>query len=98
MKKIVIAEDDQGVQDGLRIIFKNTGYEAMILPDGNAITNGDIEKPDLYLIDKHLPGTDGLDVCRCIKSKADTKDVPVIMILANQAIEKLAGEAGEMAL
>ena len=56
--------------------------------------NGEIDTPDLFILDKQIAGTNGLDVCRFIKSNDKFKDTPVIMLSANPNINKLAKEAG----
>lgn len=44
-------------------------------------------KPDLFLLDVLLPGTDGLELCRCLKDAADSADVPVTFVSGYDTIE-----------
>jgi DNA-binding response OmpR family regulator len=92
-ENICIVEDDEGIQDILRIILEKAGYKTTIFPGGETIMANNFALPDLFLLDKQLPGIDGLDLCRYLKSKKETKDIPVIMISANPNIGKLSAEA-----
>jgi DNA-binding response OmpR family regulator len=93
-KKILIVEDDESIQDVLGIILRRAGYEVIAHSDGKAVMKGDYETPDLFLLDKQLSGIDGLDICRYLKTKHDTKNIPVVMISANPQISTLAKLAG----
>lgn len=93
-KKILIAEDDSGLQDVLQIVFERAGYEVAIHENANGIITGAFEVPDLYILDKQLSGVDGLDVCRHLKDKEHTLPIPVIVISASHNVGKLAEEAG----
>jgi DNA-binding response OmpR family regulator len=93
-KKIIIADDDPGVQDIFRIIFERAGYITTIFSNGINILKNNYELPDIFLLDKQLAGSDGLDICRYLKSKEETKAIPVIMISATPGIKEMAKEAG----
>src|SRR3712207_3337732 len=94
MKKIIIVEDDPGIQDAVQLIVKKAGYDITIYPDGTAILNNDYVIPDLFILDKQLIGVDGLDICRYIKNSDAARHVPVVMLSANPNIRRLAQAAG----
>ena len=48
----------------------------------NALEIAQKEKPDLILLDISMPGMDGYEVCRRLKSDSETKDIPVIFLTA----------------
>lgn len=81
--QIVIVEDEPDILDVLSYNLKREGYEVATAQDGSRglelIQN---EKPKLVLLDLMLPGMDGLDVCRSLKSDDATKAIPVIMLTA----------------
>lgn len=81
--QIVIVEDEPDILDVLSYNLKREGYEIATAQDGSRglelIQN---EKPKLVLLDLMLPGMDGLDVCRSLKSDDATKAIPVIMLTA----------------
>jgi len=92
--RICIIEDDEGIQDVLKIILRNEGYETTAFTNGEAIMENNYIQPDLFLVDKQLPGIDGLIICEYLKSKRETKDIPVVMMSAHPNVKKLALCAG----
>ena len=85
-RRILAIDDDLGVQDIFRIIFEREGYITEIKSDGADIFSNQYSIPDIFLIDKQLSGSSGLDICRYLKSSKTTKDIPVIMISASPDI------------
>ncbi len=94
MKKILVADDDPGIQDIFAIILQKEGYSVEVLPEGTKILNDQYNLPDLFILDKQMPGTDGLDLCRYLKKQQKTKAIPVIMVSASPNISTLSIEAG----
>lgn len=92
--KIIIADDDPGVQDIFKIIFEKAGFHTTVFSSGETIMKNDYELPDVFLLDKQLSGSDGLDICRHLKSNSKTKDIPVIMVSATPHLGKLSKQAG----
>jgi DNA-binding response OmpR family regulator len=93
-KKIFIIEDDESVQQIMKLIFNKAGYEIEISPDGKSVLVDRESWPDLFLLDKHLLGNDGIEICKYLKSKEATRKIPVIMLSATPGIEPLARDAG----
>lgn len=89
--KICIIEDDEGIQDVLKIILKRAGYETEIFSDGGAIMENNFSLPDLFLIDKQLPGTDGLTICKHLR---DGNATPIIMMSAYPNVREFSTVAG----
>ena len=92
--KICIIEDDEGIQDVLKIILKRAGYETNVFSDGRAFMDSKCAAQDLFLIDKQLPGVDGLTICKYLKDHLATKAIPVIMMSAYPNTEELSILAG----
>jgi DNA-binding response OmpR family regulator len=93
-KKILAIDDDEGIRDILQIIFEKAGYNIELKSNGNDLFQNKFSIPDIFLVDKQLSGTNGLDICRHLKSQTNTRDIPVIMISASPDIAKLSKEAG----
>lgn len=93
-KKILIVDDNPGIQELLGIIFRKAGYTVCIESKGEVIINGDFELPDIILLDRQLSGMDGLIVCGHLKRSTKTKDIPVIMVSASPDIKSLSASAG----
>lgn len=93
-KRIFIIEDDESVQKILKLMFERAGYEIEISEDGSLVYSEHKQWPDLFLLDKHIIGRDGLDICRYLKSNQSTRQIPVIMLSATPGIEPMARDAG----
>jgi DNA-binding response OmpR family regulator len=91
---VLIADDDPGIQDALRIIFEQAGYEADIHPDGQNLISNNFTLPDIFILDKQLSGIDGLDICRFLKSQSRSSQIPIIILSASTQLEKMVKEAG----
>ncbi|WP_091211465.1 response regulator [Mucilaginibacter gossypiicola] len=93
-KKIMIADDDPGIVDAVEIILDFEGYEVSSTVNGTTLLDMQTEFPDLLLLDIWMSGSDGRDICRELKKRDSTKDIPIIMISASRDIEKSAYDAG----
>jgi DNA-binding response OmpR family regulator len=91
---ICIIEDDEGIRDILKFILKKAGYITTAYLDGKAIIEDRYKPPDLFLIDKQLPGIDGLTICKHLKQGNYTRTIPVIMMSAYPDVKQLAIESG----
>lgn len=89
--KVLIAEDDLHIREGLADLLAGEGYEPITAADGSmAMTLFEAEKPALVLLDIMMPGMSGYDVCRAIRAR-DTQ-VPVIFISArSEEIDRVLG-------
>ena len=82
-KNILVVEDDLDIRELISFNLQNEGHQVFEAKDGEAGIDKAREKlPDLILLDLMLPGIQGLDVCRIIKSDQETKETPIIMVTA----------------
>jgi two-component system alkaline phosphatase synthesis response regulator PhoP len=81
--KILLIEDEEDIATLISIQAELAGYRLAVEADGlNGLLAVEREKPDLIILDIMLPGLNGLDICRKVKSNQKTKHIPVIMISA----------------
>lgn len=81
--RIVVVEDEPDQQELLRFNLAREGYQVTCCDNGReAIEMIRAELPDLVLLDVMLPGMDGLDVCRALRSITETASIPVLMLTA----------------
>ena len=82
-KQILIIEDEPDIQELLSFNLDNNGYKVYTASNGEkGLEVARKEQPDLILLDLMLPGINGLDVCRIIKSDQDTSGISIIMLTA----------------
>ncbi|GAA4601836.1 DNA-binding response OmpR family regulator [Actinoplanes octamycinicus] len=78
---VLIADDDEDVRDLVATKLRAAGYRTLTAADGRtamALAVG--ERPQLVLLDVHMPGLDGLGFCYELHSSPQTADIPVIFI------------------
>lgn len=81
--RILLVEDEQDLLELLRYNLAREGYEVETTMSGEeALSLVRAKLPSLILLDLMLPGMDGLEVCRTLKSREHTASVPVIMLTA----------------
>lgn len=94
MKKILIVDDDPGIQDAFRLVFPPDQFEVEIHSNGQMLLDGKYQVPDIFLLDKQLSGVDGLELCRILKAADETKFIPVVVLSASPHIRGPALAAG----
>jgi len=81
--KILVVEDDRSLADVVRYNLQQAGYEVFWAFDGpDGLTQAQLHMPDLVVLDLMLPGMDGLEVCRRLRSSSHTKDLLILMLTA----------------
>jgi two-component system response regulator BaeR len=89
-QKILIVEDEKRLADLHRDYLQQAGFETTWLEDGNRVVPFVRDAaPDLILLDLMLPGKDGMDICKELRSFSG---VPIIMVTARvEEIDRLLG-------
>ena len=91
--KVLVVDDEQQVRDLLNTFLKREGYEVVVASNGEeAIKLAEAENPQLILLDIVMPGLDGIETCRKLKSQETTRLIPVII---STAFRDALGEALE---
>jgi two-component system alkaline phosphatase synthesis response regulator PhoP len=82
-KRILLIEDEQDIAALIKLHAELAGYKLHVEVDGiNGYRAVEREKPDLVILDIMLPGQNGFDVCRKIKSHSELRNIPVIILTA----------------
>jgi len=80
-EKILVADDEQEIRNLLDHFLKGQGYEVILASDGNeALKLASEKNPQVIILDIKMPGLDGLEVCKRLREKEQTKLIPVIVI------------------
>jgi two-component system, OmpR family, alkaline phosphatase synthesis response regulator PhoP len=81
--KILLIEDEEDIASLIKMQGEISGYKVHTEADGlNGFAAVERERPDLIILDIMLPGLNGLDVCRKIRSNPDYNNIPIIIISA----------------
>ncbi len=82
-KRIILIEDEGDIAALIKLQADISGYKLHVEVDGiNGLRAIEREKPDLVILDIMLPGQNGFDVCRKMKSNPELKNIPIIIISA----------------
>jgi DNA-binding response OmpR family regulator len=83
--RVLVVEDDEDIADVLRRSLRNEGYEVKTSADGiEALDVAAGFVPDVVVLDLGLPGLDGVEVCKRLRSDGD---VPILMLTARAETE-----------
>lgn len=89
-QKILIVDDDTNIAELISLYLTKEFYQVQIVEDGEqALQVFDTFQPNLVLLDLMLPGIDGYQVCRELRSRSNT---PIIMLSAKgEVFDKVLG-------
>lgn len=95
MKKemIFLVEDDIHIQQLVKYNLETSGYTLKIFDNGEALLKAcETQLPDIFILDIMLPGADGFEICKSIKSTATMASIPVIFLTAkSEEFERVLG-------
>jgi DNA-binding response OmpR family regulator len=87
IRKILAVDDDNDILEVLRFVLEDSGYEVETLSDGRYLFDQiKSNTPDLILLDIMLGNLDGRELCKDVKAKKETHNIPVILISASHDI------------
>ena len=91
--KVLVVEDEPAQREvlaynleaeGFRVTRAGTGDEALLLVDE--------DMPDIMVLDWMLPGVSGIEICRRLKTRNETRDLPIIMLSArSEEVDRVRG-------
>ena len=89
-QKILIVDDDENIAELISLYLTKECFDTMIVHDGyDALTAFETYRPNLILLDLMLPGIDGYQICREIRSSSN---IPIIMLSAKgEVFDKVLG-------
>ncbi len=83
IKKILAVDDDADILTLVRYNLEKEGFKVSTAESGEeALEKARKDKSDLLILDLMLPGMNGLEVCRLLKSDSATRNMPVLMLTA----------------
>ncbi|MGB3239090.1 MAG: adenylate/guanylate cyclase domain-containing protein [Geitlerinemataceae cyanobacterium] len=92
---VLIIDDNLNNLKVISNLLSEAGYQIFSAKNGESgIQKAERTRPDLILLDVRMPGIDGFETCRRLKSSEQTKDIPIIFLTAmsnTQPVEKVQG-------
>lgn len=91
--KILIIEDERSLIEILSYNLANEGFEVLTSSDGaDGLRRAQNAVPDLVVLDLMLPGLDGLQVCRQLRSDSKTQGIRILMLTAKaEEVDEIVG-------
>lgn len=82
-EKVLVIDDEEDILELVKYNLAKEGYRVTgVLSGEEALAKAKQEMPDVVLLDLMLPGVDGLEVCRRLKSNPLTAQIPIVMVTA----------------
>lgn len=95
MRRILAVDDDKDILEVLQFILEDSGYEVETLSDGHYLFEKiKAHAPDLILLDIMLGNMDGRELCRDVKTKIETHNIPIILVSASHDVSATLKQVG----
>ena len=83
--KILMADDEANITNMAGTILCDAGYEVITAPNGiAAFEKAVLEKPDLIILDRNMPGMDGIEVCKKIRDTKGICSTPIVFLTGRE--------------
>jgi len=80
---VLVVEDEEALAQLLKYNLEKEGYRVSVAIDGEeALVAADESSPDLVVLDWMLPKAPGIEVCRRLRARQDTRNTPIVMLTA----------------
>ncbi|MBC5623869.1 response regulator transcription factor [Clostridium sp. NSJ-49] len=92
-EKILVVDDEEHIVELIKYNLLSSGYDVITCNNGiDAVNLAINERPNLILLDLMIPGKDGYDVCKEIRTKSEVKNISIIMLTAkSEEFDKILG-------
>ena len=88
MAKIMVVDDAEDLVDSIAIYLEKEGHKVTKIYSGEDVLRlAPVERPDVIVLDVNLPGLDGFEVARRLKSHVLTAGIPVIFLTVRTSIK-----------
>ncbi len=93
MKRILIIDDDTTCLAAMHQMLKEDYRISLFVGGSGAIEAVEKIRPDLLVVDRHMPELSGIEICKWVKSPESGVNVPVIIYSATQDLPEFEHEA-----
>ncbi len=85
--KVLVVDDEDNIIELIRLGLRYEGFQVEVASNGEqGLVQALRINPDLVILDVMMPGIDGLEVCRRLRSNPTTRDIPVLMLTAKDEV------------
>ena len=89
---ILIADDEQDILELLKYNLEKEGYHTLTASNGRKAIEAARKGVDLVLLDVMMPEMDGLEVCKILRSRAETAEIPIVFLTARDSeVDEVVG-------
>ena len=91
--RVLIVEDEEAQAELLRYNFERADFNVAVAGDGeDALVTIEEQPPDIVVLDWMLPGVSGITICQRMRSRAETRQIPVILLTArSEEMDRVRG-------
>lgn len=91
--RVLIVEDEEAIASLLEYNLDKEGFETLLAVEGEeALLKVAEERPDVIVLDWMLPNVSGIELCRRLRSRTETQNIPIIMLTArSEEADKVRG-------
>ncbi len=83
MDSVLVVEDEAAIREVLSYNLSREGYQVASVGSGEeALAVAELQSFDIVVLDRMLPGVDGLSVCRALRNNPRTRAIPIIILTA----------------
>lgn len=92
---LLVVDDDDDLLVLFYLAMRAKGYEVEISRNAETFWDDvDTTHPDIIILDIHMIGVDGAQLCKELKAKEDTKEIPIILLSASEDLKVIAQQSG----
>lgn len=92
---LLVVDDDDDLLVLFYLAMRAKGYEVEISRNAETFWDDvDATHPDIIILDIHMIGVNGAELCRELKSNQNTKEIPIILLSASEDLKIIAQESG----
>lgn len=85
---VLVVDDDASITEVIRAAMEDEGYRVLTAVDGGALPLAHTQRPDVILLDLHMPAMDGAEVSRRLRADPATAHIPIIVMSAGHQLKR----------
>ncbi len=89
--KVLVAETIAEIRTDIKNLLESKGFEVITAEDGEAVMSKiEEDHPELIIVDAMLPGIDGVQLCKVLRNKQETRFLPIVLLTSKTGLEDKA--------